>query len=280
MLSLPAVVRDWDAFRACFYTPDEYIQDQRASQWRSGRRGVSYPTIYAYFSRQSEKQQDILLESRDLTAMCSALPRFSRLHTVEVSFPDATSIPFRWLADRVLLDGQACFPGQFEMVLTALVRARAHGVAIRRFEVTGYYPRMVTKGEALQALGSEAFAQVEDVRIVDSPAMLEFLARTALPAVRRCELESCWLSIPNLQRFVEAHADSLRSLHLDDIEHMVEEISADGIRLSFSSTKAIVDMVRRLRRVESLREITVNRQASGRYEIRDIVDVHAGMGQE
>ncbi|KAF9884074.1 hypothetical protein FE257_002304 [Aspergillus nanangensis] len=266
------LVGDWDAFQVCFYTRREYKRDRRESRWDYGLQEISYPAIYSYFSRLSCEQQDILLEDRDLMAFMVSLPRFPNLRTVRICFGGNFQRPFRWIVGRVLLGGQACFPDQLEKIFRALLAAREHGVSIRTLEIRGYYPRRVVENVPLQKLARDALSSIATVRIIDSPAMLEFLGDVPLPCLRRCELESCWLSVPNLERFVWAHRDTIRSLHLDDMWRLSEQTIEDGIQLSFGSTTAILESIATIRESGILNEFTMNRQPSGRFEIREAKD--------
>jgi hypothetical protein len=152
---------------------------------------------------------------------------------------------------------------------TAMIVARENKVPIHAFRISGFYPRIASEEPLMWELMTEALANVEELQVIDSPTMVEYLARIPLPRLRRFELASCWLSVTNLEAFVYAHADTLRFLHLDDIWFLREERSVEGIHLSVGSTKSILDSIIGIRTSGILWELTMNRQPGGYYEIRE-----------
>ena len=71
---------------------------------------------------------------------------------------------------------------------------------------------------------ADALYNVEDLRLVDSPSLLEFMSTVPLASVRRLELGSCWLYVPDLEKFVVSHAKSLQFLHLEDTWMPIEKV--------------------------------------------------------
>jgi hypothetical protein len=89
----------------------------------------------------------------------------------------------------MLLDGHPLFPNHLERLLTAVVVARENNVAIRTFEIRGFYSRAVTKDRSLRELAGEALSSVEELRLVDSPAMLAFVNQVPFPCHSRAFVE-------------------------------------------------------------------------------------------
>lgn len=259
----------WDSFRSCIYTPTEYARDRKDFCWTSGGREISYSKIYAYFSERSWEQQEIFRTDQDTIDMCASLPRFNNLRSIHLCFTDGIAPPFRWLSTRAVLDGQISFPSHLEKMATAMIVARENKVPIHAFRISGFYPRIASEEPLMWELMTEALANVEELQVIDSPTMVEYLAQIPLPRLRRFELASCWLSVTNLEAFVYAHADTLRFLHLDDIWFLREERSVEGIHLSVGSTKSILDSIIGIRTSGILWELTMNRQPGGYYEIRE-----------
>ncbi|KAL4740391.1 hypothetical protein BDV11DRAFT_204312 [Aspergillus similis] len=232
---------NWDMFCACLYTPDEFAWDRRNLPALRKGRGPSYSSIFSYFCLRCKEQQEILQSDQDTRALVTSLPCFPNFHTLQLSFVDGVEEQFEWLANRMLLDGHSMFPNHLERLLTAIAVARERDVTIRSFEICGFYSRTATEDQFLKQLATEALQNMEELRLVDSPALLPFLNRVPFPRLCRVELASCWLSIPALEEFVQLHTDSLRFLHLEDTWVLVEESNNDGIHLSAGSTKTALN---------------------------------------
>lgn len=241
ILTFLIVAGNWDTFCACLYTPAEFAQDRRNLYGLKQDSGLSYPSIFSYFCLRCEEQQEILRLDRDTSDLVTSLPCFPNLHIFQLSFVDGIEDRFEWLANRMLLDGHSLFPNHLERLLTAIAVARKRDVTVRTFEICGFYSRAVTEDQFLQQLATEALQNVEELRLVDSPALLPFLNRVWFPCLYQVELASCWLSVPALEEFIQNHADSLRSLHLEDTWVLYEELHNDGIHLSAGNTKAVLE---------------------------------------
>ncbi|KAL4744427.1 hypothetical protein BDW72DRAFT_209026 [Aspergillus terricola var. indicus] len=187
------------------------------------------------------QQQEILQADRDTRALVTSLPCFPNLHTLRLSFVDGIEDQFKWLANRILLDGHSMFPNHLERLLTAVAVARGREVIIRSFEICGFHSRAAAEDQFLQELAMEALQNVEELRLVDSPALLPFLNRVSFPRLGRVEIASCWLSVPPMEEFIQLHADSLRFLHLRNTWVLVEELNNEGIHLSVGSPKTVLN---------------------------------------
>ncbi|KAL4802849.1 hypothetical protein BDV18DRAFT_163809 [Aspergillus unguis] len=223
---------NWDTFRACLYTPAEFARDRRNLYGLKKDSGLSYRSIFSYFRLRCEEQQEILRLDRDTRDLVISLPYFPNLHILQLSFVDGIEDRFQWLANRMLLDGHSLFPNHLERLLTAIAVARKRDVTVRTFEICGFYSRAATEDLFLQQLATEALQNVEEIRLVDSPALLPFLNRVWLPCLYQVELASCWLSVPALEEFIQNHGDSLRSLHLENTWILHEELQNEGVHLS------------------------------------------------
>ncbi|KAL4948723.1 hypothetical protein BDW69DRAFT_198676 [Aspergillus filifer] len=237
---------DWDTFRACLYTPAEFAWDRRHLQTLQKDQEHSYPSIFSYFCFRCQEQQRILQANEDTKAL--------------LSFVDGIDDRFEWLANHMLLDGNSIFPNHLERLLAAISVVREHGVTIRLFEICGFNSRAASEDEYLQQLAVEALQDVEELRLVDSPALLPFLNRVLFPCLCRVELASCWLSLPALEEFLQLHAESLQFLHLADTWVLVEELNNEGIHLSAGSPKMILrQLVSILKHLAHLRELAYHR---------------------
>ncbi|KAL2801761.1 hypothetical protein BJX63DRAFT_426537 [Aspergillus granulosus] len=215
------------------------------------------------------QQQDILETEQDTRTLIASLPCFANLHTIQLLFADGIEDRFQWLANRMLLDGHPLFPNHLERLLTAVVVARENDVTIRTFEIRGFYSRAVTKDRFLQQLAGEALSSVEELRLVDSPAMLAFVNQVPFPCLRRVELANCWLSIPTLEKFTRLHSGGLESIHLENTWVLEETVDADGIHMSMGCTKSILDQLARIPGAGHLR-LTINRLPEGGYEAQKL----------
>jgi hypothetical protein len=225
----------------------------------------TYQSLFSYFRLRCREQQEILETERDTRTLIASLPHFANLHTIQLHFADGIEDRFQWLANRMLLDGHPLFPNHLERLLTAVVVARQNDIAIRTFEIRGFYSRAVTKDSYLRELAGEAFSSVEELRLVDSPAMLAFVNQVPFPCLRRVELANCWLSIPTLQKFTRLHSGRLESVHLENTWVLEETVHAGGIHISMGCAKSILDQIARSTGAGNLR-LTMNRMPEGGYE--------------
>lgn len=265
------VAMDWDSFRSYLYTPAEYVRDRR-DLWTSRGRGVTYSKVYSYFCARCREQQEILRTDRDIITLCASLPRFANLRAIHMRFGDGIPPPFRWFSGRVLLDGPLSFGSHLEKMATAMIVAKKTGISISEFRITGFYPRVASEDPCVWDLTAEALSNVEELHVIDSPAMMECLVPIPLPRLRRLELGSCWLSCAHLEAFVYAHASTLRFLHLEDIWLLQVQNDADGVRLSLASAKSVLQSLSRVRRSGILQELTINRRQAGHYEVHEVFD--------
>ncbi|KAH3511103.1 hypothetical protein KXV55_002475 [Aspergillus fumigatus] len=258
------LVQHHDYFRNCVYTPSEYARDRRDAYWNSYGTRISYTTIQNYFSRLADEQQRILERGRDLVTFQTCLPRLVNLKTIQLHFVEGIKEPFRWFAGRVFVDWKDSFPDRFKSILHAMVGAKDNGVTIRTFQISGFYSRLLVSNSELPSLASDALSSVEDLQLIDSPSMLEFMSHVHLPCLRRFALESCWLWIPELEQFILAHAGILRVLHLQDTWIQSETIHDWGISLSLGNTKTIVEGLSKVRAGKILSQLTINQEGVDR----------------
>ncbi|KAE8308581.1 hypothetical protein BDV41DRAFT_568138 [Aspergillus transmontanensis] len=243
-------IEAWDYFRSCVYTPSEYNRDQRELCWNFHGRRVSYNMIYSYFAELAREQQTILMERIDSITLVQCIPRFLHLQSIELTFIDSTKKPFCWLSSRLFVGWRDSYPVHFETVIDAMVAARRNGIIVRKFKVSGFYSKISMPGTSLLRKVMEALHNVEDLRLVD----------ISLPSVRRLELAKCWLSVKDLEEFFHVHSGTLHSLHLEDTWLPTETVHEWGISLST------------IRRLGTLRRLTINEKAGGCYQYKELFD--------
>lgn len=158
-----------------------------------------------------------------------------------------------------------------------MVAARRHGAVIRRFEVSGFYSRLAASDNELSDLMADALYNVDDLRLIDSPSLLDFMSNVSMASVRRLKLGSCWLCVPDLERFVISHAKSLQFLHLDDTWMPVEKVHYWGISLCDSSAETILANIACIRECGILHELTINRGNTSRYQYQEVFDGRMAM---
>ncbi|OGM39290.1 hypothetical protein ABOM_012146 [Aspergillus bombycis] len=265
------LTQNWDTFRACIYPVSEYTRDRKERWSTLGGRDVSYSTVYSYFCTRSQEQHAIIRSDHDTTVLCASLPSFPHLNTILLRFSSNIKQPFRWLADRVLLDGQVSFPDHVRKVATAIKSAKESGISIQIFIISGFYPRFLPEKLHEPNLLKDALTDIQELRVEDSPSLLGFFARSPLPSLRRFELGSYWMSVAELKEFVYAHANTLRYLHLQDIWLLREKGEEGYIDLSLATTETILESIRDIRRSNILQELTMNRQINGICEIRELL---------
>ncbi|KAL2801734.1 hypothetical protein BJX63DRAFT_426550 [Aspergillus granulosus] len=255
----------WETFHTCLYPQVEFARDRIDPNGMRNDGRFTYRSLFSYFHQRCREQQDILETEQDTRTLIASLPCFANLHTIQLLFADGIEDRFQWLANWMLLDGHPLFPNHLERLLTAVVVARENDVTIRTFEIRGFYSRAVTKDRFLQQLAGEALSSVEELRLVDSPAMLAFVNQVPFPCLRRVELTNCWLSIPTLEEFTRLHSGGLESIHLENTWVLEETVDADGIHMSMGCTKSILDQLTRIPGAGHLR-LTINRLPEGGYE--------------
>ncbi|KAB8069864.1 hypothetical protein BDV29DRAFT_194567 [Aspergillus leporis] len=228
-------------------------------------------TIYYEASELLDPRKGIIRSAQDAKVLCASFPCFPHLDTILLRFADNIKQPFQWLADRVLLDGRLSFPDHIEKVATAIVAAKEHGISIHTFAIFGFYPRSLSESPLRSGLLNDALADIQELRVEESPAVLEFFTQNPLPHLRRFELGSYWISATELEEFIYAHANTLRFLHLEDIWLLNEKHEESSIYLSLASTEAILESISHIRRSGILRELTMNRDINGHCEIRELL---------
>ncbi|GMF77643.1 unnamed protein product [Aspergillus oryzae] len=237
-----------------------------------GRR-VSYNMIYSYFAELAREQQTILTERIDSITLVQCIPRFLHLQSIELPFIDSTKKPFCWLSGRLFVGWRDSYPVHFETVIDAMVAARRNGIIVRKFKVSGFYSKISMPGTSLFRKVMEALHNVEDLRLVDSSRLLNFMRQVSLPSVRRLELAKCWLSVKDLEEFFRVHSGTLHSLHLEDTWLPTETVHEWGISLCSGSIETIVDRLATIRRLGTLRRLTINEKASGCcYQYKELFD--------
>lgn len=159
----------------------------------------------------------ILQEDRDIKVLCAALSQFSQLNTIHLHFIDGIRPPFQWFAGHVFLDGHVSFPDHLEKMIKAIIVAKGKKVFVRVFQISGFYSSVVANNPDMQSMIQDAFSNVEDLRLIESPNLLNFFRPILLPRLYRFELRSCWLLVSELENLVHNHSKSLRLLHLQDI---------------------------------------------------------------
>jgi hypothetical protein len=191
---------------------------------------------------------------------------------VKLSFIDGIKQPFTWFGGRVFIDWKDSFPIHLETVIHGMIAARRDGAVIRSFEVSGFDSRLAASENELSEIMGDALFNVEDLRLIDSPSLLDFMSNVPLNFVRRLELESCWLCVPDLEKFVISHAKSLQVLHLDDTWMPVEKVYYWGISLCDSSAETILTNIACIRRCGILQELTINKGSTDRYQYHEVFD--------
>lgn len=151
-----------------------------------------------------------------------------------------------------------------------MINARTDGVVVRTFEVFGFYSKLENCDNELSETMAKALYNVEDLRLIDSPSLLEFMSTFSLPSIRRLELGACWLCVPDLKKFIVTHRKSIRSLHLEDTWLPIERLHYWGFSLCDSASETILTNIAGIREREILQELTINRGNTGRYQYREV----------
>ncbi|PIG82007.1 hypothetical protein AARAC_010515 [Aspergillus arachidicola] len=263
------LAQNWETFCTYLYTPTEYARDRRDSCWAFEGGEVSYSTIYSYFSFLAKDQQEIIQSNRDLTSLCTSLPLFTGLDTIQLCFSSYIKPPFDWCAERMLLDGQLSFPRHVEVMATAIAAAKRYRVAIRTLIISGFYPRVLCQSRLVTDIISEAFSDVKELQLHDSPAILNFFEQCPLPQLERFEIGCYWMSVSHLERFIYAHARTIKFLHLEDIWLFRESREGNILNLTLADTRMILDSLTNIRCSGILSELTINRKIDGCYEIKE-----------
>ncbi|KAB8072499.1 hypothetical protein BDV29DRAFT_158520 [Aspergillus leporis] len=271
--SIDPRVEDWDYFGSHIYPPSEYEQDLEDLFWTFGGSEASYLAVFSYFRFLSSEQRKCQWKGRDREDLVASFPRFPNLRSVHVWFVDGIKSPFRWFTGRVLQDdpdGPGCAKDHLTKLATAMIAAKANGVKTHAFEMLGLYTRIDQGDSMLRSLVGKAFHHIRDLRIINSPTLLEFLTHVHMPSLRRFELGNCWLSIESLEEFVQCHRASLRVLHLEDVWMITERIDSDGVYLSMASAETIFGKLAGIWNYGILSEVSINRQPGGQYDVRKV----------
>lgn len=257
-------MQDWRHFSYYLYTPSEYARDE-------GRgKGLPYIDIYFYFSRLSQEQQRILRKNQDAMAFRACLPRFPQLIAIRLSFVDGINQPFRSLGGSVFLDWKDSFPTHLINVVEGMGAAMRNEVVIRTFEVSGFYSQLAADNKLFEGMAS-ALHYVEDLRLIDSPSLLEFMSTLTLPSIHRLELENCWLCVRDLEDFVNTHAKTLQFLHLEDTWLPVEKDHHWGLD---STAHTVLMNIASIKERGVLKKLTINRENEGRYQYQEVFGTH------
>jgi hypothetical protein len=211
----------------------------------------------------------ILQEDRDIKVLCAALSQFSQLNTIHLHFIDGIQPPFQWFAGHVSLDGHVSFPDHLEKMIEAIIVAKGKNVFVRVFQISGFYSSVVTNNPDMQSMIQDAFSNVEDLRLIESPNLLNFFCPILLPRLYRFELRSCWLLVSELENLVHNNSKSLRLLHLQDIWMLDGNISDDRISLSMGNIQSVLDGIVKIRKSGILSELTV--QDRHGFEVREVM---------
>lgn len=169
----------------------------------------------------------------------------------------------------MLLDGQLSFPRHVEVMATAIAAAKKYRVAIRTLIISGFYPRVLCHSRLVTDIISEAFSDVKELQLHDSPAILNFFEQCPLPQLERFEIGCYWMSVSHLERFIYAHARTIKFLHLEDIWLFRENREGNILNLTLADTKMILDSLTNIRYSGILSELTINRKIDGCYEIKE-----------
>ncbi|BAE61473.1 unnamed protein product [Aspergillus oryzae RIB40] len=224
---------------------------------------------YEISERIDPHQQEIIQSNRDLTSLCTSLPLFTGLDTIQLCFSSYFKPPFDWCAERMLLDGQLSFPRHVEVMATAIAAAKKYRVAIRTLIISGFYPRVLCHSRLVTDIINEAFSDVKELQLHDSPAILNFFEQCPLPQLERFEIGCYWMSVSHLERFIYAHARTIKFLHLEDIWLFRENREGNILNLTLADTKMILDSLTNIRYSGILSELTINRKIDGCYEMKE-----------
>lgn len=248
----------------------EYERDREDSVWFFGGQEASYSAIFNYLSSQAREQRLADEKAWETEALVSSIHQFVNLDTIYLSFVDGIQSPFQWFAGCVCLGGMHTLSDYLLEMAAAMAVAQLDGVGIKMFEISGFYSRIDLADPFLLGLMSDALSDVCNLRVINSPTMLEFLCRTPLPSIQRFELANCWLSVNDLEDFVRKNANSLCSLHLEDTWLLQEKINENGIYLSMANAKSIFDNIIGIWDSGILDELTINRRLGGLYEVQEL----------
>ncbi|PYH40990.1 uncharacterized protein BP01DRAFT_408515 [Aspergillus saccharolyticus JOP 1030-1] len=263
---LDPMVQYPEIFRSCIYTPDDYVRDWRDTPWRFRSRSISYSMIYAYFCVQARDQQDIIDDGLDTKALSESLPRFIRLHTIELRFMTGLSYPYEWLASQALIDNSFSFSDHFKKLMMSMILAKESGVLIQNFKVSGFYTSF-NENKELCKLAEEAFSNIQTIHVLDSPTMLDCFSKLSIPFLRRLELANCWLSISSLETFIQAHAETLRFLHLEEIWLLDSTSEYDHLPWDTGSTDRLLHRLEHIFQLGILSGVTINSRNDGQFEV-------------
>ncbi|RAH63503.1 hypothetical protein BO85DRAFT_483345 [Aspergillus piperis CBS 112811] len=219
--------------------------------------------IYTPADARAREQRIVHENAQDTEALMIALPCFPRLETVHLSFIDDIKSPFRWFAGRVFLDGVSCLKDHLVKMSAAMVVAKMEGVVVKTFEISGFHSRVNTRDSLVLYLLEKALSNVEELRAINSPTILEPLSQIMLPSVRRFELGYGWLSLETIDSFVRQHANSLRFLYLKTPGSCTKDSVRTVSILSMANAQHILKNMAGVWDTDILEEITINTRPGG-----------------
>lgn len=210
------VVRHWDHFTACIYTPQEYYRDQEVFEWGLRERSFSYRSIHSKFVDVIESQQEVLLKRDDIRVLCQCVQRLSRLVTIRLSFsePDNSQLP--WFSNRSFMDWDYSFAVHLEAILRAIQSAQLQGIRVSSLEIHEFYASITDS--AFVELASCALADIKYICLENSVNLLNLLTQVPLPSLVQIEVGSCWIMDCELRTFQRKHDPDDRKLILRAVQ--------------------------------------------------------------
>lgn len=209
-------VQHYDYFKTCIYTPPEYARDQRDSFWNNHDGKITYASVHSYFTRLAREQQKILDTRADSKVFCQAITGFSSLQNIHISCVDGVHKTYLWFAPRVFLDWEYSFPIHLETIMNVFAVAKRHGIFIKCLEISGFYAHFGPREAEFRELMSYGLSDTKSVRLIDSSCLFHFMSTIHLPALRHVELESCWITGNEVEKFLEKNS-GVQTLHLENI---------------------------------------------------------------
>lgn len=199
------VIQDWDYFTSCVYTPQEYAKDYTDFCWSLRGNSFAYKAIFTYFQRQIVDQQAIMEERKDIHAFTESLPRLIELKCIKLSVTGEHENQLLWFSNRLFVDSWNSFAIHFEAVLRGMISAKWNGVTIQSLEIYGMPFRSAHESSSILEIAEQGLALVRNLKLVNSPGLLDLMSAVTLPCLQRFEITDCWLLGSKLVRFLEAH---------------------------------------------------------------------------
>lgn len=235
---------------------------------------MSYKSIYDHFSGISTEQQKIISQCDDARTLCTCLPRFPNLQSIQLTFEDRIDQPFHWLETRQFYDWNDSAMMHFETLVDALISLRHYGISIRSFRVFGFNSHVSTMERGFLKKLTDALSPVAEIILVDSIDFMQCLASIPLPSMLRLELGSCWLQIPGLKSFLSMQNNRLRHVHFEDVWIPTRNSDGWGLPLNASNIATIVDRLSISGESRALR-ITVNTKQISQLEYDELFSLDA-----